>query len=159
MSHIAKFLSSHLAVDVYDIKSFDPETLPHYQSILIGAGIRYGHFNKRILTFTKKYAEQLNSMKSAFFGVCLTARKPEKRTAETNLYVRKFLTNTPWKPTLKTAIAGALLYPQYKWYDRLAIRLIMTLTGGETDTSKQIEYTDWEQATDFANEFLRKCTI
>jgi menaquinone-dependent protoporphyrinogen oxidase len=33
--------------------------------------------------------------------------------------------------------AGALRYPRYRWYDRFMIRLIMKMTGGETDTVKK----------------------
>jgi menaquinone-dependent protoporphyrinogen IX oxidase len=40
--------------------------------------------------------------------------------------------------------AGALRYPRYRWYDRFMIRLIMKMTGGETDTSKEVVYTDWQ---------------
>ena len=35
--------------------------------------------------------------------------------------------------------AGALLYPRYKWIDRVMIQLIMKITNGETDTTKEIE--------------------
>jgi menaquinone-dependent protoporphyrinogen oxidase len=44
--------------------------------------------------------------------------------------------------------AGALRYPRYRWYDRFMIRLIMKMTGGETDTSKEVVYTDWQQVPD-----------
>ena len=33
------------------------------------------------------------------------------------------------------------------------IRLIMRMTGGETDVSKEVEYTDWVQVGRFAHEF------
>ncbi|MDI5677166.1 protoporphyrinogen oxidase, partial [Salmonella enterica subsp. enterica serovar Anatum] len=49
-------------------------------------------------------------------------------------------------------IAGALRYPRYRWYDRLMIKLIMKMSGGETDTSKEVVYTDWEQVAHFARE-------
>ncbi len=48
--------------------------------------------------------------------------------------------------------AGALRYPRYRWYDRFMIRLIMKMTGGETDTSKEVVYTDWKQVANFARE-------
>ncbi len=95
-------------------------------------------------------------MPSAFLGVCLTARKPEKRTPESNVYVRKFLAKTPWQPAMAAAVAGALLYPRYRWYDRWAIRFIMRITGGETDTSKEIVYTDWQQVEGLADDFAEQ---
>ncbi|MDI4702909.1 hypothetical protein MJI37_34760, partial [Salmonella enterica subsp. enterica serovar Cerro] len=42
-----------------------------------------------------------------------------------------------WRPDYCAVIAGALRYPRYRWYDRLMIKLIMKMSGGETDTSKE----------------------
>ncbi len=34
------------------------------------------------------------------------------------------------------------------------IQLIMRMTGGETDTSKEVEYTDWQEVSRFTQDFL-----
>ncbi|MBA5809359.1 menaquinone-dependent protoporphyrinogen IX dehydrogenase [Morganella morganii] len=141
--------------DVRSLQDNQSLNLAPYEKVLVGASIRYGHFNRALDKFAKLHAGQLNQMKTAFFGVNLTARKPDKRTPETNVYVRKFLAATPWKPTVCTVFAGALLYPRYGWFDRMMIRLIMKMTKGETDTSKEVEYTDWQQVEVFAAEFVQ----
>ena len=123
--------------------------------MLVGASIRYGYFNKVLDKFITQHLSQLNSMPSAFFGVNLTARKAEKSTPETNAYMRKFLDKTPWKPRLTGVFAGALLYPRYKWIDRVMIQLIMKMTKGETDPTKEIEYTDWNKVSEFATKFSK----
>ncbi|MNN88770.1 Protoporphyrinogen IX dehydrogenase [menaquinone] [compost metagenome] len=92
-------------------------------------------------------------MPSAFFSVNLTARKADKRSPQTNAYTRKFLLSSPWQPKQCAVFAGALRYPRYRWFDRVMIQLIMRMTGGETDTSKEVEYTDWQQVDRFAQEF------
>jgi menaquinone-dependent protoporphyrinogen oxidase len=51
--------------------------------------------------------------------------------------------------------AGALLYSKYGFVDKFMIRLIMKITGGETDTSKDIEYTDWHKVDDFALKIIQ----
>jgi menaquinone-dependent protoporphyrinogen oxidase len=51
--------------------------------------------------------------------------------------------------------AGALRYPRYRWFDKVMIRFIMRMTGGETDTSKEVEYTDWNEVGQFAQEIAR----
>lgn len=84
--------------------------------------------------------------------VNLVARKPEKRTPQTNSYARKFLMSSQWRPDRCAVIAGALRYPRYRWYDRFMIKLIMKMSGGETDTRKEVVYTDWEQVANFARE-------
>ena len=63
----------------------------------------------------------------SFFGVGLTARKEGKDTPEGNVYVRKFLQRIKWTPAKVGVFAGALLYPRYKWIDRIMIQLIMKI--------------------------------
>ncbi|NUV09706.1 hypothetical protein MS6203_04108 [Escherichia coli] len=49
--------------------------------------------------------------------------------------------NSQWRPDRCAVIAGALRYPRYRWYDRFMIKLIMKMSGGETDTRKEVVYT------------------
>ncbi|AJJ65070.1 menaquinone-dependent protoporphyrinogen IX dehydrogenase [Yersinia aldovae] len=152
-SYIAKQLSAVATCEIQDLSQVGQIDLSQYQQVMIGASVRYGHFNSVLSKFVNKHVEQLNQMPSAFFAVNLTARKPEKRSPQTNAYVRKFLLSTPWQPTLCTVFAGALRYPRYRWIDRVMIQLIMRMTDGETDTSKEVEYTDWQQVSGFAQDF------
>lgn len=157
MIQIANELRQHgHECDVRDLTSVQQSlNLSAYNKVLVGASIRYGYFNKALDKFITRHLAQLNSMPSAFFGVNLTARKAEKNTPETNAYMRKFLDKTPWKPTLTGVFAGALFYPRYKWIDRVMIQLIMKMTKGETDPTKEIEYTDWNKVSEFATHFAK----
>ena len=122
--------------------------------VIIGASIRYGHFNKALAAFIKRFQGELEQRTNGFFCVNLTARKPDKNTPGTNAYMRKFIATSPWQPQLQKVFAGALLYTKYRWNDKLIIRLIMKITGGVTDTSQDIEYTDWSKVADFAQEII-----
>lgn len=157
ITQIANELRQHgHECDVRDLTSVQQSlNLDAYKKVLIGASIRYGHFNKVLDKFITRHLVQLNNMPTAFFGVNLTARKEEKSTPETNSYIRKFLDKTPWTPVLTGVFAGALLYPRYKWIDRVMIQLIMKMTDGETDPTKEIEYTDWNKVSEFANKFTK----
>ena len=126
-----------------------------YDRVVIGASIRYGHFHSALDRFVKKNTTALQAIPSAFFAVNLVARKPEKRSPQNNSYTRKFLLRSPWQPDACAVFAGALRYPRYRWFDRFMIRLIMKMTGGETDTSKEVVYTDWEQVAGFAKELAQ----
>lgn len=119
--------------------------LDNYDQIVIAASIRYGHFDKVLYRFVSKYWELLNRKQSVFVSVNLTARKENRKTPETNTYTRKFFEKVQWKPNHVEVIAGALYYPRYSFFDRIMIQLIMKLTKGETDASKEYEYTDWQQ--------------
>ena len=154
-SYIAKQLSAEDSCEIKDLSQVGQIDLNQYQQVMIGASVRYGHFSPVLSKFVNKHVEQLNQMPSAFFAVNLTARKPEKRSPQTNAYVRKFLLSTPWQPTLCTVFAGALRYPRYRWIDGVMIQLIMRMTGGETDTSKEVVYTDWPQVARFAREIAQ----
>lgn len=152
-SYIARYLEDRMCCEVTNLLQAENINLHQYQQVMIGASIRYGHFNIALQKFIKRHAKQLNQMPSSFFSVNLLARKPEKRTPQTNIYTRKFLLASPWQPKQCMVFAGALRYPQYKWLDSMIIKLIMYITGGETDTSKEVDYTDWRQVELFAQYF------
>ena len=143
---LAALLDGEVVVDAlradYDLQNFD--------RVVIGASIRYGHFNKMLDRFVIRNSLHLEQKRAVFFGVNLTARKEGKDNPETNVYVRKFLQRIKWQPKLAAVFAGALFYPRYKWFDQVMIQFIMRITGGETDTTKEIEYTDWEKVKWFA---------
>lgn len=140
-------------VDLVALTAAEQQDLAQYDQIIIGASIRYGHFNKALEPYITRHAALLNAKKTAFYSVNLTARKADKNTPETNAYTRKLLQRIDWRPTQSAVFAGALRYPQYRFFDRFMIRLIMKITGGETDTTKEIEYTDWAKVAEFARRF------
>ena len=89
---------------------------------------------------------------SVFFSVNVVARKPEKNTPDTNPYVKKFLKVSKWQPKKIGVFAGKVDYPNYGLFDKYAIKLIMFLTNGPTDTSQSYEFTDWSKVDNFAKE-------
>ncbi|MDF2155037.1 menaquinone-dependent protoporphyrinogen IX dehydrogenase [Vibrio sp. CAU 1672] len=141
--------------ELVDLHQADMLDFSQYDKVMIGASIRYGHLNKKLYQFIERHLTQLEQGKVAFFCVNLTARKEEqgKDTPEGSIYVRKFLKKSPWKPALIGVFAGALYYPRYSWFDKVMIKFIMSMTGGETDTSKEVEYTNWEKVALFADKF------
>lgn len=124
-----------------------------YDKVLIGASIRYGNLRKNLLQFVNKHKAQLDKLPNAFFLVCLTARKPEKANPANNAYMAKFDRLSLWQPRLKGVFAGALLYSRYNWWQTLIIQLIMKITGGSTDTTTDIELTDWPKVDLFSKDF------
>lgn len=155
MDAVAEKIAPHMEYDMFDLKEIkNYVNLSNYDAVCLGAPIRYGFFNLKFKEFVNVNAVVLNHMKTAFFSVTLIARKPEKRTPETNSYTRKFLQSVLWRPTIAETFAGALHYPEYNWFDRVMIQLIMKMTGGETDSTQDIEYTDWEQVDAFAQKFI-----
>lgn len=154
-SYIANTIKGRTASDVINILRAQDIDWAQYDRVLIGASVRYGHFHPAVAKFVKVNQAALQQRVSGFFSVNLTARKADKRTPQTNAYTRKFLLHSPWQPDCCAVFAGALRYPRYSWFDRVMIQLIMRMTGGETDATKEVEYTDWQQVRRFADEFAQ----
>lgn len=151
---IAEKLSDCTLVSLRDSAAVSAANLANFEQIIVGASIRYGHFDPILEKFIAQNSEVLNAKKSAFFSVNLTARKPNRNTPQTNTYTRKLLARIAWQPKLVEVFAGALFYPRYTWFDRTMIRFIMKITKGDTDTSKEYEYTNWQKVDDFAENFV-----
>ncbi|MDH2917532.1 MAG: menaquinone-dependent protoporphyrinogen IX dehydrogenase [Gallionella sp.] len=129
--------------------------LQAFDTIVIGASIRYGKHNPGVVDFVNRNAQILDSKANAFFSVNVVARKPEKNTPETNPYLQKFLKQIVWRPKHLAVFAGKLNYPSYRFIDRMTIRLIMWMTKGPTDTRNIYEFTDWKQVEDFGRQVSR----
>jgi menaquinone-dependent protoporphyrinogen oxidase len=117
--------------------------------VVIGARIRYGKTDRRVIDYANRHAGPLNAMPSAYFSVNIVARKAGKDSPATNPYVRKFLGSVIWRPRLTEVFAGRLDYPRYGVCDRLIIRFIMLLTGGPTAPGTVVEFTDWQRVDAF----------
>ena len=135
-------------VELINIEDFDGD-LSRFGRVILGASIRYGVHDKKIIELINSRQEELESKKTAFFSVNLVARKPEKSSPETNPYVVKFFKKIAWRPDMAETFAGMLDYPRYSFFDRTMIRLIMWMTKGPTDPSTVKEYTDWEKVKAF----------
>lgn len=135
-------------VEVINIENFYGD-LSGYDRVILGASIRYGVHDKKIIELINTRQQELESKKTAFFSVNLVARKPEKSSPETNPYVVKFFKKISWRPDIAETFAGMLDYPRYSFFDRTMIRLIMWMTKGPTDPKTVIEYTDWEKVDAF----------
>lgn len=140
-------------VDLVSIDDFN-EDITKYDKIVIGASIRYGVHNDKVIEFIKTNKGKFDSIKTAFFSVNLVARKPEKSDPETNPYVVKFFKTINWKPTVVKVFAGKLDYKKYSFFDRKMIQLIMWMTKGPTNIDAEIEYTNWEKVNEFAIELI-----
>lgn len=152
-------IAEHLPADSYDLYNVDEALgiyLDKYDNVLVGGSIRYGHFRKTLMQFILQNTQQLNAKKTAFFSVCVTARKKGKDTPEGSLYTRKLFAKIVWQPNLKAVFAGALYYPRYNWFDRTMIRFIMRM-GGEKHhkMTENYSYTDWSKVAQFAEQFLQ----
>ena len=126
--------------------------LSKFNKIVIGASIRYGRHSNDLYKFIKFNKDILEQKDTAFFSVNVVARKIEKSDPETNPYIKKFLKISNWKPGKIAVFAGKVDYPNYRFFDKYIIKLIMFITKGPTDTTQTYEFTNWSKVDAFAKE-------
>ncbi|NIK87414.1 menaquinone-dependent protoporphyrinogen oxidase [Rhizomicrobium palustre] len=113
--------------------------------VVLVAAVRYGKHLPLTDKFLSIYDVSEPKPPLVLLSVNLTARKPEKKSAEGSTYLKKTIAKHALKPVLARAIAGMLDYPRYRWFDKQMIRFIMFLTKGPTDPSLTVEFTDWNE--------------
>jgi menaquinone-dependent protoporphyrinogen oxidase len=147
---ICEKIAGHMIGDP-DIFSVDdnPE-IQNYEKIIIGASIRYGKYRTKLFDFIESNIEIINERKMLFFQLMLLLEKLKKIHLIQTLMYRKFLNSTTWIPNKVEVFAGKIDYPKYKFLDKYAIKFIMWITKGPTDTSKKYEFTDWDKVKNFA---------
>ena len=151
---ISNFLNSGNQIKLISLDETTNFDLSDFNKIIIGASIRYGKHSKKLYKFITLNKNILDQKQSIFFSVNVVARKSEKNTPETNPYIKKFLKISNWKPNKIGVFAGRVDYPNYSFFDKYVIKLIMFLTNGPTDTSQSYEFTDWSKVDQFAKELV-----
>lgn len=123
--------------------------LEPFDRVVLGASIRYGHHRPEVARFINENAERLEAKQGAFFSVNVVARKPDKKEAHTNPYVRKFLKTITWQPAAIGIFGGRIHYAKYGFWDRTMIRFIMWMTKGPTALDSNVDFTDWNEVDAF----------
>ena len=149
---IKNFLNDGDQVKLVSLDEAKILNLSNFNQIIIGASIRYGKHSKDLYKFIELNKIVLEQKQGVFFSVNVVARKPEKSTADTNPYIKKFLRISKWTPKKLRVFAGKVDYPNYGFLDKYIIKFIMLITNGPTDTSKSYEFTEWSKVDDFARE-------
>ena len=149
---IINFIKKENTTKLVSLNEAKDLNLSEFNRIIIGASIRYGKHSKELYKFIELNKNILNEKENVFFSVNVVARKPEKNTPDNNPYIIKFLKISKWKPKKIAVFAGKVDYPNYNFFDKYIIKLIMFITKGPTNTSKSYEFTDWSKVEGFAKE-------
>ena len=104
----------------------------------------------------RKHQATLARAPSAFLSVGLAvASRTSDGRAQTMPIVERFVSQTGWRPQRVELVAGALPYSKYNVLVRFVMRRIARAEGGDTDTSRDYEYTDWSALERFVGDFVQ----
>lgn len=65
-------------------------------------------------------------------------------------YIVALLRETGWKPSAARSFSGAVTYTRYSWLTRQLLRAINRRKGLPTDTSRDWDFTEWNEVERFA---------
>lgn len=126
---------------------------------ILGGAIRIGRHSRAMEAFARAHAGVIAAHPNAFFSVSLSAAGTSEQVANARRCVDDFVARTGWRPRAIALFAGALPYREYNPFLRLLMRFIVTLAKGDTDTSRNYEYTDWAAVDRFASSFASALDI
>jgi len=151
----------HLDVDVVNAAASAGDVrAEEYGAVIVAASVQAGKYQRTVTRWVRENAAALNGRPSAFISVCLAAlqHKPEVvRDIEARL--QAWFAGSGWHPEMYRAIAGALPYTRYPWWKRYMMRRIVAKANGDTDTTRDYEYTDWADLAAFVSAFARRAAL
>ena len=142
-------------VDILDaggpLRRLSPEA---HDGVIVAASVHIGDYQRSVARWVRAHAPMLNTMPTAFLSVCLAVlEKDPAAHREVARIMNRFLTRHGWRPMITKLVAGALPYTRYGWLKRRMMKRIAAKAGGDTDTTRDFEYTDWNDLRDFARGF------
>jgi len=127
-----------------------------YDGVIVAASVRAGKFQRPVLRWVRDHREALNRRPTAFLSVCLGILEHNARArSELETILSRFLHETGWHPAIRKFVAGATPFTRYNFFIKWVMRRIVTKALGHVDTTRDTEYTDWDDLRSFSREFAR----
>jgi menaquinone-dependent protoporphyrinogen oxidase len=125
-----------------------------YDAVIVAASVHAGRYQQSVQQWVRTHAAALSRKPAAFVSVCLgVLQKDPKVRQDLQTILDRFVAATGWRPTVAKFVAGALPYTRYGWIKRLVMKRTVAKAGGDTDTHRDFEYTDWNDLSHFTADF------
>jgi len=155
----AMFREKGFVSRAFDVASAEADYIEwgRMRAAVVGASL-HGHRHQRAAkAFVRQHAPDLNVRPSAFFSVSLAAVSPTPTEREE---VAKLAADFPveagWHPHKVVCVAGRLAYTRYGFLTRFVMKRIARRRGAPTDTSRDYEFTNWDEVACLADAIVRK---
>jgi menaquinone-dependent protoporphyrinogen oxidase len=156
---VAEFREKGFTSRAFDVASSDADCIEwgRVRAVVVGASLHGSRHQRAATAFVREHVADLNARPSAFLSVSLAAVSP--RPAEREKAARlasDFPMEAGWHPQKVVCVAGRLAYTQYGFLTRFFMKRIARQRGAPTDTSRDYEFTNWDDVTHFADAIVRK---
>lgn len=157
-AHVAQAIAARLrergaSTYIADLEEESPE-LTGFDSVAIGGSVHAGKFQSEVRDYVKQHVDWFNRSPAWFFGVSLS--QAGKRAPIDPENARKqidgFFEETGWAPRGVLSVGGALKYREYNVFKRSIMKHVAAKAGESTDTSRDWDYTNWQQVDGFADQ-------
>ena len=125
-----------------------------YDGVIVAASVHAGAYQEGVIDWLRLHREALQTIPAAFVSVCLgVLQKDPEVDHDLDAIRERFFIASGWHPEVTKVVAGALRYTHYGWLTRMLMRRIVAKAGGDTDTSRDYDYTDWTDLAQFGRTF------
>jgi len=141
-------------LDLVDVGEDKPISFDAVDAVILAGSVRMGRFQRKLVAFAHDNRDAIARLPNAFLAVSLAAARasdPSRREVAKTL--ARFEMMTHWTPDKTMPVAGALFYTRYGFFTKLVMRLISRMVGGDTEPSRDYDYTDWNALAEFASRF------
>jgi len=147
------FISRAIDVASSDVDYVDWQRV---RAAVVGASLHVHRHQRAAAAFVGEHAAELNARPSAFFSVSLAtaSKSPVERDAAARL-AREFTAAGGWHPDENVCLAGRLAYTQYGFCTRFIMKRIARQQGAPIDTSRDYEFTNWDEVARLADNLTR----
>ncbi len=153
--------SSGHSVTVVDATSDSARDLKlqEFDGVIVAASLHTGLYQAAVEDFVRGRHDTLNGIQTAFYSVSLgAASRDPTDLSGVKKCVERFVTATSWRPGSIHHIVGAFRFTQYDFFKRWAMKAIAYEKGKSTDTSRDLEMTDWAQVASLTDNFVAAVT-
>lgn len=124
-----------------------------YQGVVVGDSIHAQHHSRQLRRYLSEHHDAIARLPLGLFQVSLTSATDDpQHTAAAQRLVDELEAEVDLHPDVVGLLAGRLAYTQYGWLKRRLMRWISRREGGDTDMSRDYEYTNWDAVQRFADD-------
>lgn len=158
---IADFIGGELArcgfsYDIFDCAKIPPTVRPgDYDAVIVGGSVHMREYPKTLMKWVLLNTEELKSVPSAFFSVCLGVLEKDPTVQRDEIQiVENFFAKTAWRANDWAIFAGGLRFSQYNWFVKIIMKRIARKMDPQIDSGADHEYTHWNSVRDFTLKFI-----